>query len=110
MTTVVALPSTTRATFGSNDAAPGPRHCTQLTRSDSFSGRSAGAPLSPATRAPRSARGIGLPSSSTASVRLNGLPASTVWRGGGLTTRGAALGGSSKSIAVRLPRLAEMVF
>ena len=91
---------------------PGPRHCSQLTRSDWLSGGSAGLAaglLIPATRAPRSARGFGLPSSSTESVSGSGLPTSPSAARGGSTTRGAAFGGSSKSTAVRLPRLAEMV-
>ena len=66
-------------TRGSNVAIPGPRHCSQLTRSDWFIGSSSGCRaglLMPATRAPRSARGFGLPSSTTDSVSDSGLPTS----------------------------------
>ena len=74
-------------------AGAAPLH--QLTRSESFNGRSAGGPLRPATFAPRSTRGRGFPSSSTCNVSDNGWPVCALCAGGGLTTFGGALGGSS---------------
>jgi hypothetical protein len=42
-------------------------------------------------------------------VSVSAFPTSARCGGGGSMTLGAAFGGSSKSIAVRLPRLAEIV-
>ena len=90
---------------------PGPRHWSQLTRSDWLSGSSSGRWRPLDARHTRAAIGARL---RIAVVRhrqreRSGLADLCGCGGGGSTTLGAALGGSSKSTAVRLPRLAEIV-
>ena len=113
VTVVVALPvrDADHARIELRDAGPAPlhpAHSERLVQRQLLGfGRRALDARRPARRDPLAASG--LPSSATETVSVSGLPTSAVCGGGASTTRGASFGGSSKSTAVRLPRLAEIV-